>query len=387
MLITTKLFEPYPCERIERRQALKALVASVLSGSSIAQAQPFGFGGRANNGIFLGGGRYQEAVQAPAKFVVCQVTLLSDGRLDIQNIATTFFPHGFAVDPTNKARLIAFEKIGFGACEVNLKALSVERKVNVVNDRLFYGHGVFSKDGGLLFSTETVLSSGQGVIAVRDGKTLAYLGDFPTYGSHPHDCNMSANGKVLIVTNGGDERTGTRKPNLSYIDIGSQRLLEQLPIADESFNTGHVETVNSGATVVISAPRRGLGPESLGAIHMRTKDGVLKRAGVNTELAERLTGEALSCVIIPERDLFVVTHPTPGLLTFWRLSTLESVKVLPFSRVRGVAITNDRAELAVAYGTHAGIGRVKIDGLVPVEGLPNTQTLISGSHLLNWSSI
>jgi uncharacterized protein len=387
MTLSADLFKPIFFEPLDRRRILKAVVASSLSGSSIALAQQNNHGAKANNGVFLGGGRYQEAVQAPPKFVVCQVTLFIDGRLDIQNIATSFFPHGFAVDPTNKARLIAFEKIGFGASEVNLKTLSVERKVNVASDRMFYGHGVFSKDGSLLFSTETILSSGQGVIAVRDGKTLAYLGDFPSYGSHPHDCSLSANGKLLIITNGGDERGGARKPNLSYIDIASQRLVEQLPIADEAFNTGHVETVPAGATVVISAPRRGLGPEHLGAIHLKTKDGILKRAGVNTELADRLTGEALSCVIVPERDLFVVTHPTPGLLTFWRLSTLESVKVLSFPRVRGVALTNDRAELVAAYGTHAGIGRVKLDSLSPVEGLPATQTLISGSHLLNWVSI
>jgi uncharacterized protein len=373
-------------QTLNRRLALKLVATGALSGSSIVIAQPNLSGVRAHNGIFLGGGRYQEAVQAPVKFVVCQVTLLVDGRLDIQNIQTTFFPHGFAVDPTNKSRLIAFEKIGFGACEVNLKVLSVERKLAPRNDRLFYGHGVFSKDGALLFSTETVLSSDQGVISVRDGKTLAYLGDFPSFGSHPHDCSLSADGKVLMVTNGGDERGGSRKPNLSYIDIASKRLLEQFPIVDDAFNAGHVEADGAGAVVVISAPRRGLGPEQPGAIHLKTKDGVLKRAGVKTELAERITGEALSCVIIPERDLFVVTHPTPGLLTFWRLSSLEAVKTLAFARVRGVALTNDRAELVVAYGTHAGIGRVKLDSLLALDSAPNTPTLISGSHLLNWST-
>jgi uncharacterized protein len=340
-----------------------------------------------SKGVFIGGGRYQESINGEAKFVVCQVDLQASGQLDVKNIPTNFFPHGFAVDPLNKQRLIAFEKIGAGACEIDLQTSRTSRVIANVPNRLFYGHGVFSSDGTQLFSTETSPSTGEGFIGLRDGKTLAYISDFPSFGSHPHDCCLSADGKVLVVTNGGDVAGGSRRPNLSYIDIASKKLLDQLPIADSAFNAGHVQLDPKGNALVISAPRRGLTPDNLGAIHLRIGSGELKRVGVKNAVSDMITGEALSAVIVPEKDLFVVTHPTPGLVTCWTLSNLALRKSINLPRVRGIALTDDRQELVLAYGPLANIARYKLTTLEPVGIHPNTPTLISGSHLMNWSVI
>jgi uncharacterized protein len=364
-----------------RRDALRIL-ALAGSGSSFAVHAVVN-----TKGIFLGGGRYQESINGEAKFVVCRVDLLANGQLDIRNIPTNFFPHGFAVDPLNKKRLIAFEKIGAGACEIDLQTSRTNRLIANIPNRLFYGHGVFSIDGTKLFSTETSPNTGEGFIGLRDGKTLAYINDFPSFGSHPHDCCLSADGKVLVVTNGGDAAGGHHRPNLSYIDIASKKLLDQLPIADNAFNAGHVQLDPTGNALVISAPRRGLTPDNLGAIHLRTGTGELKRVGTKNTVSDMITGEALSAVIVPEKDLFIVTHPTPGLVTCWTLSSLELRKSISLPRVRGIALTDDRQEIVLAYGPQANIARYRLSTLEPVGIHPNTPTLISGSHLMNWSVI
>jgi hypothetical protein len=55
-------------------------------------------------------------------------------------------------------------------------------------DRHFFGHGVFSSDGKLLYATEFDYANAQGVIGVRDA-TDGYhqIGEFPAHGMEPHD--------------------------------------------------------------------------------------------------------------------------------------------------------------------------------------------------------
>jgi uncharacterized protein len=376
------------CTQMLRRDALRALAAlSFVCVSASALGRSLKAPSQTSIGTFLGGGRFQESVTGPAKFVLCKVSLNSSGALYSQNISAQFFPHGFAVDPTRKSRVLAFEKIGPGAAEFDLNTGQFVRAISGANGRLFYGHGVFSGDGGKLYSSETTMDSGAGVIGLRDGKTLAYLGEFPSHGAHPHDCVLVDGGKTLAVTNGGDELNGARKPNLSLIDVRTGKLLEQLAISDEAFNAGHVIVDKSGKTLVLSAPRRGFTIEQLGAIHLREKNGPLKRVGANLAIAGQIYGEALSGVIIPEHDLFVVTHPTPGLLTCWVLSSMQLRKVITLERARGVALSLDRKEFVVSNGSNAVLTRFDAKTLISLTAQVTRQTLITGSHLLNWAAI
>ena len=46
------------------------------------------------------------------------------------------------------------------------------RPLKTVDGRAFYGHGVFSTDGSVLFSTEDVLATKSGLVSIWDGTTL-----------------------------------------------------------------------------------------------------------------------------------------------------------------------------------------------------------------------
>ena len=81
--------------------------------------------------------------------------------------------------------------------------------------------------------------------------------------------------------------------------------------------------------------------EQLGAIHLVDQYGKLQRTGQNLPIAEQLQGEALSGVISPEFNLYVVTHPTPGLVTCWTLSSMKLHKVIKLKRARDVALSDD----------------------------------------------
>ncbi|MGB0057672.1 MAG: DUF1513 domain-containing protein, partial [Methyloceanibacter sp.] len=71
-------------------------------------------------------------------------------------------------------------------------------------DRHFFGHGVFSADGRLLHTTENDYKNAQGIIGVRDA-TDGYkqIGEFSARGMEPHDVALLADGRTMVIANGG----------------------------------------------------------------------------------------------------------------------------------------------------------------------------------------
>ena len=105
-------------------------------------------------------------------------------------------------------------------------------------NRHFYGHGVFSRDGRLLYATEHDNETRAGLIGIYNA-TAGYqrIGEIPTYGIGPHEVILLSDGKTLAVANGGIEthiETGREKlnlssmqPSLAFIDSSNGRLISQ----------------------------------------------------------------------------------------------------------------------------------------------------------------
>lgn len=91
--------------------------------------------------------------------------------------------------------------------------------------RAFNGHIAFSADGRRVFTSETDLDSGAGIIGVRDACTLAALAEWPSHGIDPHA--LLVEGDMLMVANGGvptRPETGRVKRGLERMDSSLVRL-------------------------------------------------------------------------------------------------------------------------------------------------------------------
>lgn len=94
-------------------------------------------------------------------------------------------------------------------------------------DRRFNGHVIESADGRHLYTTETDLEDGQGVIGVRDAASLEKVAEWRSAGMDPHQLLLDADGS-LMVANGGiptQSETGRRKLRLDHMDSSIARLL------------------------------------------------------------------------------------------------------------------------------------------------------------------
>ncbi|MGQ5522499.1 DUF1513 domain-containing protein [Chitinimonas sp. PSY-7] len=298
----------------------------------------------------------------------------------LQQASVDFFPHGLAFLDSTRKRAFAFEKIGPGAALIDTEKMQLIEPIPPVKDRLFYGHGACSADGQLLYSTETA-ATGEGAIGVRETGSLRYVGDFPTYGSHPHDCHLIENGAVLAVTNGGGDQASGKRASICYIDIQSQKLLDRIEMTDERFNAGHIFPLTERRSVLLSAPRRGWNDEHIGAVSIQRDSQTLEIMSQPTDVVNNMFGEALSVLAIPAADFFVATHPTPGMVTIWQLSSGKLIKRLDLPRARGVALSRDKKGVWISYGAEASMVQMRLADFSLGPNVPGTY--ITGSHLFS----
>ena len=340
---------------------------------------------RADGDFILGGGSFIDlADRKTQRFVLAAIDLPRKGAA---LVATTFLPHGVAIHPKTPHIVTTFEKIGPGCAEVDLVSGEARRFILPAKDRWFYGHGAYSTDGSLLYSTETVNSTGQGVIGVRDAQTFQYLGDFPTFGDNPHDCHLIEGGTVLVITNGGGKLGQGGQPCVTYVEVESRKLLHQHDIVGDLLNTGHLCVVGKDGLVVVSAPRSGIMDKDLGAVSMRAGNGALVTVTDPPDVTSRMLGEALSVEVHEPTGVAAVTHPLGDMVTWWSTATRGLVKVMERPRPRGVTLSRDGARYILSFGPQAELVQIDAKTLEPAGGSAMMQTFLSGSHVFNWTRI
>ena len=115
--------------------------------------------------------------------------------------------------------------------------------------RAFNGHALASADGKCLFSTETDLETGHGMVAVRDARSLDKVTEWPTHGMDPHALVLDRDGQ-LMVANGGiptlpesgrvKRQLDRMDPSLVRLDTASGRLLGQWRLDDARLSLRHL---------------------------------------------------------------------------------------------------------------------------------------------------
>jgi hypothetical protein len=192
---------------------------------------------------------------------------------------------------------------------------------------------------------------------------------------------------VLVVTNGEGPANSGKQPCVSYVEVSSRRLLEKVELSDPRFNAGHLAVFGKGSLIVVSAPRKGLSDNDLGAVSIRRDREALCTMTEPGDVTARMAGEALSVQVHQPTQSAAVTHPLGTMVTFWSLRDARLERALDLPRARGLALTLDGERFLVSYGTSAELRfidpvRMQLDGAPGVS-----RSFLSGSHLFNWSRI
>lgn len=229
-------------------------------------------------------------------------------------------------------------------------------------DRHFFGHGVFSAHGKLLYTTENDYERAQGVIGVRDA-TSGYkqIGEFPAHGMEPHDIALLHGGRIMVIANGGIQTHPDRgddelnlpvmQPSLVYVDLDSGDLIEEQRLAPQlhQLSIRHL-AVAANDTVVFGCQYRG--PEedapALIGFHRRGENPVIAEAPGETQIG--LRNYIGSIAADSGGGIVAASAPKGGLVTYWDVTAKRYLGVSSLNDGCGVAPTHRSARFLLTSG-------------------------------------
>lgn len=240
---------------IDRRQMMSGLAATTLLPTARAQAYA------ATEALFAANvverdGSCAAVAYSTQRGVLRKVPLVGRGH-DMTFSQSAGLLVSFARRPGNFA--IAFDHHGPRAPQTFVTPI----------DRHFYGHGVFSADGRLLYTTENDFESARGVIGIYDVATgFKRVGEFASHGLGPHDIALLSDKRTLVVANGGIEthpesgrqplNLATMQSSLVYIDRQTGDLLERHELSGtrQKLSIRHLD-VGANDTIVFGCQFKG----------------------------------------------------------------------------------------------------------------------------------
>ena len=240
--------------------------------------------------------------------------------------------------------------------------------------RHFYGHGVFSRDGSLLYTPENDYDNAVGVIGVWDVPAgYRRLGEFASQGVGPHDIRLMPDGETLVIANGGIEThpdSGRAKlnipvmqPNLAYLGLeGGLRELVELSPALHMNSIRHLDLRTDGLVGFAMQWQGGQGdlPPVLGT-HRR--GGAARLIGGAGEIAGQMNGYGGSVAFSGDGSLLAVSSPRGGRVQAFDAETGALVHGLAMEDVCGLGAAPGGFLLSSGTGQLARMGA---EGATPI---------------------
>lgn len=187
------------------------------------------------------------------------VALLGENGVEISRIPLPGRGHDVTHD-TNSTHAVAFaRRPGIFALVFNTADGRPVTLIESAEDRHFFGHGVFSPDGRLLYVAENDFDNYAGMIGLYDVRSgYRKVGEFPAHGMDTHDIQLMEGGRYLAIANGGIRQhpdTGRAKlnldrmePSLVILDLSDGQMVEKHAMPDDirQLSTRHMDIDATG---------------------------------------------------------------------------------------------------------------------------------------------
>lgn len=232
--------------------------------------------------------------------------------------------------------------------------------------RHFYGHGAFSADGSLLYTTENDFEAGRGRIGVWDASSgYARVDEWDSGGVGPHDIKRLPHSDMLVVANGGIDthpdsgRTKlnipTMRPNLSYVEDRAVVAVAALPPEMHKNSIRHL-AVSQNGRVAFGMQWQGDGRvETLVGQHRMGEQVTLMQA--DADHLRAMQGYVGSIAYADDSETVIVTSPRGGTVQFYDAGSAELAVSHPMTDVCGVASRDGRVILTSGTGALASLGQ------------------------------
>lgn len=275
---------------------------------------------------------------------------ISPIQADAINVSSNFRGHGICQHPTQQHKVVMVSRRpGTVGLEVDLLS-GGSREFHSPANHHMQGHGAFSADGNLLFTSESDFQSGAGKIIVRDTHNYNVVAEYSSYGIGPHEIKRMPDNTTLAIANGGlltHPESGRKVLNLdsmrstlSYIDINSGELISEHQVPEDKASIRHFDIAADGTIAFgMQIQRRAMSDNHLvplAGVHKPGKDIELLQAPESLTVA--LNDYMGSVAVDSHNRLAAFTSPRGDLAMFWHLDDLSLQGYHKFHDVCGLAL-------------------------------------------------
>jgi len=230
-----------------------------------------------------------------------------------------------------------------------------------VEGRHFFGHGVMSHDNAVVFASENDYQNNQGVIGIYDVKNgLKRIDEIPSFGLGPHEIALLADGKTLVVGNGGIETHpdyGRRKlnldsmsPSLSYIDLSTGKEMARYLPPHHQLSLRHL-CVNQNDQVIIGAQFQGDKREDYPLVFSHKGEDQLQALSAQPLPNQRYLKQYIASVSLTADGRFAITSSPKGdRVSVWDLKKLRWLRDVSVPDVGGVFMAGARGQIMLSSG-------------------------------------
>ncbi|WP_296106865.1 DUF1513 domain-containing protein [uncultured Agrobacterium sp.] len=232
---------------IDRRSFIKAAGAPFLA--SLAPRSLFAL--QRTDAVFASAFRSRDGAYG--------VATLSEAGEIIDRVALPARAHGMASSPATGVTVAFARRPGTFFVAFDPQGHKAPVAISTPEGRHFYGHGQFSPDGTILYASENDFDGNRGVIGLYDVRNgFRRLGEYDAHGIGTHDMTVSADGTMIVITNGGIEthpdfgRTKLNidrmEPSLVLLDATTGDLIQKHSVPERlrQLSTRHVDLGNDG---------------------------------------------------------------------------------------------------------------------------------------------
>lgn len=284
---------------------------------------------------------------------------------DGKGIFQTLLPargHSVAYHRPSQQLAVFARSPGTYAFVLNLKNSSHVQPISSPDGRHFYGHGVFSKDGRWLLASENHYASGQGRIGIFDGKDgYGRVGEFSSHGIGPHELHLLADGKTLVVANGGIQTHpdfGRKKLNLdsmqsslAYIELHSGKLLGAygLPEKFQKMSIRHL-AVTPQNEVAVAMQYQGARNHLYPLVGLHGGESSIELMPAPSPIDRQMRNYCGSIVVDGSGTVLAVSSPRGNLITFWSVLNRGYLSTVSVADGCGVAPGNEPGQFLISSG-------------------------------------
>jgi uncharacterized protein len=264
--------------------------------------------------------------------------------------------HGCAVNPTDPNRVLFFaRRPGTQAFELDRSTLRVRTAFTTGQGQHLAGHGAYSSDGEFVFTPEHDYERVRGVVAVRDTRTFAVVGEIDTHGIDPHELAWLPDRRSLLVANGGimtHPRTFRRKlnvssmdPSLCVLDATSGECKEQWRLPDHLLSIRHIAMTSDGTTAV-GLQYEGNKEQTPGIVALYRPEAGFRLLTAPANETKRFAGYVASVAISEAHDLIAAACPYGGGVACWSLRDERYLGFIAAAETYGLSRVDDGSILA-----------------------------------------